>query len=365
MSVQGHGKHTLLFPIISQETENIASMIEKQRKPVKVKQRFRYSALETEDLSSNSSQYTVNRLKEFREWNPPIDKSQIKHEKPSSELNYSVPSLPSTISVVFPADCDNIEILTETASDDERFFEEFPQNAVRFASDIIVIDNISDVMEPSLGFYRVRISNVYSPYKLWFQLDNKHLTVMNDELQAYYDNLHEKELLFDEIDIQEKRACVARHEGKWYRGEIVSNDPEDNGHYKIYFFDYGKVEYVSPKCIKFFVNQFLKIPRQAFRGRLAFVKPKDVLWTSYATRKLIDFVGNVILFAKLEHFTSHDNCHYLSLIHTYTEDDIKVEEYLVSECSDVLSCEAKGKSSLKLIIPTFNMLEEGIFENVD
>lgn len=311
-------------------------------------------------MSSDSSQYTVNRIEETRQWNPTPYVSQANKRAPS-ELNYSIPSLPSTIAESFPADHYGVGALPEIDSDDEINFMGYPSDVIRFTRDIKFINEISEAMDSINDFYPVHISYVRTPYKLWFQLNDKaHLDWMNGNLQTYYENLTDDELILPETDIREKRACAARFKGKWCRGEIVSDEPDQDGDYKIFRLDYGNVVTVSPKFIKFLMNHFGKLPRQAYRGRLASVKPKRIRWSRKASEKLEKFVSNKILYAKLEHFDPDDQCHYLSLLDTNTEEDIDVGQYLVSKYSDVLSCEPKGKSSLALKIPTFLMLEQGL-----
>lgn len=331
ITIQGHGRHALLFPIISKETESIAYMIQKQRKPPKPKQRFQYDQLEPDNLGEVDGLMNLS-----------IKESQC------SDL-YSITSVHSNASNIYQ----------DIGSDDVGY----PQDAVQFASDIKVHSSITEVMKPHQGIYRVRISNIFDPYKFWFQLDNRDLDLMIDELQSYYEQLPEDVLVLNKPYIREKAACAVRFKGRWYRGEFVSNEPHSNGDFKVFLLDYGKVVCISPNCIKFLMKQFLKLPRQAYRGRLAFVKPKQTTYSPETTQKLKEFVTGVILFAKVELHTPEQNCHYLTLIHTYTADDIKVDKYLVSQCSDVLPSEAKGKISHTLLFPTFVMLEKDIFDN--
>lgn len=359
MVIQGHGQHAVLHPVVTKEAAHINHMVQKQRKPIKRRPRFRYRELEMENMSNDSSQYTVNRNAEFLLWNP-VQMSQV-NKKPPSELNCSIPSLPSTIAESFPADRFGKGALPDIDSDDEVFFMGYPSDAIRFAHDIQFLNGISDAMEPINGFYSVRVKYVRTPYKFWFQLDDKgKFNGMSEELQNFYENLPDEELLIPETDIREKRACAARFEGRWYRGEIVSEVPDPDGDYKIFCLDIGNVAAVSPKSIKFLMKTFGTMPRQAYRGRLASVKPKHMRWSRKSARKLMKFVDKLVLYAKVEHFNQEDNSHYLKLLHTYTEDDIDVAEYLIAKCSDVLSCEPKGKTSPALTIPTFKMLEKGL-----
>lgn len=305
-------------------------MIQKQRKPTTKKPRFQYK-FETPSNNSNKFRYLPGKEDEYS-FSSSITSQLSDREPPFPDLD----------------------------SDDEVFFIGFPSNAVRLSKNITFPNDITELMEPISGFYLVQICAVRSPYKFWFQLKaNENFDQMNIEMQYYYDDLNESDFAISETDIREKIVCAIKHSGKWYRGEIVSPEPDDNGDYKIFCFDFGEILHINPRFIKFLANDFGKVPRQAFRGRLAYVMPKDNRWSCNTMDKLRDLVSDVELYAELVHYNKSDRCHYLTLYHTHTAADINVAKYLVRS-SDALASELKGKESIKLGIPTFTMLEEGL-----
>uniref|UniRef100_A0A336LW60 CSON003116 protein n=1 Tax=Culicoides sonorensis TaxID=179676 RepID=A0A336LW60_CULSO len=354
LSIVGHGKYATAYPVVTRETEHIDFMVQKQRKPTKKRPRFRYKALDGEVDSSDSSQYTINKLNEERMWNPPVPQ---KTKSKKSDSDYSVPSLPSTIPESFPG-----EAIPDIDSENEIFYTGYPLDALRRSTDIHFHERVSDIIQPINGFYPVKITHIRTPYKFWFtlQFEGQH-NELKEELQDFYEQLDDDELLLPEIDIKTKRVCAARFKGIWCRAEIVSDEPNSDGDFKVFRLDQGDIVHVNPKFMKYLMKQFGKIPRQVYRGRLAYVKPKRMRWSKSASEKFEEITNGCILYAKIEHFDPDDQCHYLSLLHTYTEKDVDIGQYLAVKCHDVgLTENVQGKQSLALKIPTFYMLEHGL-----
>lgn len=61
---------------------------------------------------------------------------------------------------------------------------------------------------------------------------------------------------------------------KWQRAEILSEVDESNK-LRVFFFDYGTRAEIDLKNVKYLLKFFSKIPRNAFRGCLHGIKPKN------------------------------------------------------------------------------------------
>ncbi|XP_063704358.1 uncharacterized protein LOC134833830 [Culicoides brevitarsis] len=330
VSLRGYGNHILLYPVITKATEHINYMVQKQRKSSQKQHRFHYKAFESLRNHTNSCL-----------------------DEPLSGLDNSFTSNTSD------------ERATELSDfEDDAFFGHYPPNAMRHVDEIVKNCSITEEVEPNEGYYPIRITYIQTPYKLYFQLKNIRFEKANNALQQYYESLDESDFVLNEIDIRKTRVCVAKFEGKWHRAEIVSEELDGEDCCKVFCFDYGEVKLVNRKSLKYLLKDFGSFSRQAYRGKIAYIQPKGIRWSRMCTQKLKDFVHGIWIYGKLEYYSLEECCHYISLFHTYTSQDINVKDYLISNCTDVLeSSDVKGKQSRALAIPTFKMLEQGFGTN--
>lgn len=92
-------------------------------------------------------------------------------------------------------------------------------------------------------------------------------------------------------------VCAALVFDFWHRGEIVSK-PE-NGKVRIFFLDYGSTMNIDVANVKYLLTEFAKTPRQAFRGCLHGIAPRDnsLFWDLDATKEMLEYISNKPLWA--------------------------------------------------------------------
>lgn len=70
-----------------------------------------------------------------------------------------------------------------------------------------------------------------------------------------------------------------------------------NGFVKIFFVDYGTVDDVSVRDVRYILNIFCSAPKMCYRGTLDFIKPKSNRWDVETTTFFINLIENKKLIA--------------------------------------------------------------------
>lgn len=99
-------------------------------------------------------------------------------------------------------------------------------------------------------------------------------------------------------NINKGQICAASYRNMWHRGKIIA-EPENN-HAKVFFVDYGTVENVQIKNLKYLLEKYSQIPAQAYRGSLAYIRPLKHRWTRDSTYSFKTLVEDIILHAHAE-----------------------------------------------------------------
>ncbi|XP_030060572.1 tudor domain-containing protein 1 [Microcaecilia unicolor] len=143
----------------------------------------------------------------------------------------------------------------------------------------------------------VRICMLYNPGDFYCQLYKKEdlyaLNKLNMSLGQFCQETHTS------IYKPEKgKVCCAAFsgDGNWYRGMVKKVNPE--GAIKVHFVDYGNMEEVAPEKLHMISSEFLKLPFQAIRCKLAGVKPVSKEWSREATERFQTYVDGVELQAR-------------------------------------------------------------------
>lgn len=92
-------------------------------------------------------------------------------------------------------------------------------------------------------------------------------------------------------------VCAAKIFDVWHRGEII--DAPKDGQVRIFFLDYGTNYCIDVNDVKYLLTEFVKTPRQIFRGCLTGIQPSDksLFWELEATREMLNIVTNKMCWA--------------------------------------------------------------------
>lgn len=113
----------------------------------------------------------------------------------------------------------------------------------------------------------------------------------------------------------------------WHRAEILQRF--ENDAVKVFFVDYGTIDYVDWKNIKYLPVEFSVLPKQAFRGSLSHIKPVKRRWTMEAVCDFISMVSDLLLYAKIESVEPETNSCHISLVNTLNETDIYINKEMI------------------------------------
>ncbi|KAL5289294.1 TDRD5 family protein [Megaselia abdita] len=150
----------------------------------------------------------------------------------------------------------------------------------------------------------------------------------------------------------------------WHRGEILQT--YENNAVKVFFVDYGTIDYVDCKNIKYLPVEFSKLSKQAFRGSLSHIKPVKRRWTKEAVSDFIAMVTDLLLYAKIESIELDTNSCHISLVNTINETDIYINKEMILKehalCDsnwDNPNLTLREKMHWTDVFPSFEMYETG------
>ncbi|XP_012148923.1 tudor domain-containing protein 7 tapas isoform X2 [Megachile rotundata] len=135
--------------------------------------------------------------------------------------------------------------------------------------------------------------------------------------------------------VREGKLYAARHsDGQWYRVCISSVIKQNM--VSVYFCDFGDVSVLPLNMLQPLKSQFLELPYQAIKARLAGIRPVDVDWSvedSLRFQELVvekNFVS-VVIESKPDGLFPADTVLGLKLIDVNTTEDIYIDQLLVNE----------------------------------
>lgn len=114
----------------------------------------------------------------------------------------------------------------------------------------------------------------------------------------YRKKVKPEELLMPSSYHKPGMLCAGKISGEWTRGEIVY---KTRTYIKVFFFDYGTNAYLAENDVKFLLEIFTELPKQAIRGCLSNVRPVGGgrLWDLKITEKFLRMVTDTVIWAKV------------------------------------------------------------------
>ncbi|CAE1166703.1 TDRD1_4_6_7 [Acanthosepion pharaonis] len=151
---------------------------------------------------------------------------------------------------------------------------------------------------------------------------------LQESLQEYYKKLRpraEENLLWT---IGELVVARAPADEQWYRARITEVNDTSNA-VKVFFVDFGNVQWIPEKHIQPIQPQFIHLPHQAVECCLDGIASTstDGLWTQEARDYFLELVDDVVLVARVNSIISKRL--YIDLYNTSKEEDQNIAEELV------------------------------------
>lgn len=119
------------------------------------------------------------------------------------------------------------------------------------------------------------------------------------ELNEYYSKrVKSRELLMPESYHKSGMLCAGKVFNEWTRGIIIDKRGE---YIKVFFFDYGTIDFLKENDVKFLLDIFAELPKQAIRGCLSNVKPigGGRLWDLTVSNVFLEMVTNKVIWSKV------------------------------------------------------------------
>ncbi|XP_046643908.1 uncharacterized protein LOC124329028 [Daphnia pulicaria] len=195
-------------------------------------------------------------------------------------------------------------------------------------------------------YFFLIVAEVYSPGEFyWFLSENrKPIEDLTDDMTLFYSSNPEYVISRTEMYIGQLVAAMYT-DNLWYRARIVGCHQDL---FQVFYVDYGSKNFVKLDRIRHLHLHFLKMPLQAFRGRIFGIQPlqHEPKWSFESGKCFLDLIKGckIIAAAKMIEETLEipeyeiDTVYSLTLVDTTKENDIHVSDYLI-ENGFALHCE--------------------------
>ncbi|KAL7031356.1 hypothetical protein ACKWTF_006974 [Chironomus riparius] len=201
------------------------------------------------------------------------------------------------------------------------------------------------------------LSEIFSPNKIWLQVEDPELLQLCDDIDGYYNVNHESkwlEINEDELKVGMKIAAYIC--GKWNRVTILS-DKTQKGNICVFADDFGTKGYLNLKYCRVLADDFHKIPRKSIRACLSGIVPPEnaKLFDIDATNFIIKFCYNRLFrFKFVRHHIEQD----LHEIIACRDDGEILNDHLVKSG---LAMQRNDNEKFDIFYPSFELLEKSQF----
>ncbi|XP_066149149.1 tudor domain-containing protein 7A isoform X2 [Euwallacea fornicatus] len=190
---------------------------------------------------------------------------------------------------------------------------------------------------PKIGdeFFEVRVSVAVNPFNFFVQpLESfSKLNEMMTKLQRLYKDVEYGDLKVDDIlpgDVYASKYT----DGCWYRTSVIK--VINSGSVSVFYCDFGFYQTLSVRQLVTLDKEFLQLPYQALKAKLADIKPKQSKWTMDDCDEFKKLTEKKMFFAKLtsidkDYLYESDILLKLILIDTSTDNDLIVGQELVEK----------------------------------
>ncbi|XP_067633848.1 tudor domain-containing protein 5 [Eurosta solidaginis] len=256
------------------------------------------------------------------------------------------------------------EAVPAYAADNLVFRMDFPENTMTFGRKIPNYKIPDNVRRGSIiGIF---ISEIHSPYKFWFHIYKEHheLDALMLQIERFYTSLDAEEFCIPSVCICPGQVCAALYKGLWHRAEILSSVIDHKT--KVLFVDYGTVSEVYIENIKFLLTGFATLPKQAIRGSLSHIRPKNLHWCQESINCFLSMSCELMLYGQISEIYEEKRTVYMVLCDTNGSEVVQINRELVEKgfahYDDEWQKTDKGRQRLHHLredFPTFSMLELG------
>ncbi|XP_038063812.1 tudor domain-containing protein 5-like isoform X2 [Patiria miniata] len=184
---------------------------------------------------------------------------------------------------------------------------------------------------PVREYIEVYVATVFTPHRISIQLKEKRrndaLDNLMDDLESIYAYPEGNKYEFPESMVAVGQVCCALYlsDNNWHRGLITGIPNVD--FIEVLYVDYGTVANVTRSSLRLLKSCFLRLPIQAYNGRLAYIAPVEDKWTKESRDLLLSLTAGKPLIAMITEIQNDQL--YLLLSDTSTEEDVHINDALV------------------------------------
>ncbi|XP_072387591.1 tudor domain-containing protein 7-like isoform X1 [Diabrotica undecimpunctata] len=184
-------------------------------------------------------------------------------------------------------------------------------------------------------YFEIHVPFAVNPYNFFVQpLESlSKLNRMMEQLQDKYKHVTYSPLTLDQI--QPGNIYASRFDdGNWYRTTVIK--VIHDGSISVFYCDFGYYSNLTLQQLIPLDVEFLTLPYQALKAKMSGIKPKDTNWTVKHCDKFKEMVERKHLYSfvvniEKDQLYDSDLVLDLLLIDTSSEEDLRIDEYLISQ----------------------------------
>uniref|UniRef100_A0A1B0BNU8 HTH OST-type domain-containing protein n=1 Tax=Glossina palpalis gambiensis TaxID=67801 RepID=A0A1B0BNU8_9MUSC len=175
------------------------------------------------------------------------------------------------------------------------------------------------------------ITEIHSPYKFWFHIyeDTHYLDTLMDNMGEWYKKVNGNEMRVPIDHLKPGQLCAALFRNIWHRA-MITRYPVKNK-VTVSFVDYGTVYEVDADEIKYLTLDFCKLPAQALRGSLSYVKTRRSYWDSEANKYFASLVTETVIYAKISKINATQHVFYMVACCNHDDNVMQINSALIQK----------------------------------
>lgn len=161
---------------------------------------------------------------------------------------------------------------------------------------------------------KIIVLETVNPHRFWFSEISQHKNHVNvvQKMKEFY-NQNVESFRINSIDLQNGLHVAVFRTESWHRAKVLKISSEKL--IRVFFVDFGSVDEVELKNLRYMKEEFMDFPSIAQRGVLAFIQPKypKKFWSNEAKQFFFNKLSNQTVSAKFFYLNSYDNSYYLGI----------------------------------------------------
>lgn len=230
-------------------------------------------------------------------------------------------------------------------------------------------------IEKNFCYLKIMFSETNSPTHFWFQTEHssKVNLKLEKEIDKAYNSDDEHFLQISIKNIKKGLIVLAFHPSlqNWYRAKVMKIS---GNHFLLFYFDYGTTDYNTIDNLKYLMTEFLEYPPLCYRGRIYGAAPvNEKRFTVTQQDRFICEVDGLKFSGDCIYYDENEDVYELKLKlvgkHDKKYDDIYdwlLEEKICKSIpSIILNNRGEAKNPIFFSLPSFNLLEQGIYPSFE